>query len=137
MEKAGDLLGRVARKLGHRDAALIWLSSAWRQIVGEVLAAHTFPVRCEGGRLEVAADAKTWQRQLDEMKRDFCARVNRAWGGTLVREIRFVVPKRGLAASGAASVSGSAGQIASHARSTRIPYELDNEHTPFIRRRKQ
>jgi predicted nucleic acid-binding Zn ribbon protein len=136
MEKAGDLLGRVARKLGHRDAALIWLSGAWPQIVGKTLAAHTCPVRCEGGCLEVAADAKTWQKQLDEMRRDFCARVNHSWGSTLVREVRFVVPKRGSMRSSSASANGTEGDATSRVHSRRLPYELDNDHTPFIRSRK-
>jgi hypothetical protein len=152
MEKAGDLLGRVARRLGHPHAALVWLCSAWPQIVGATLAAHTRPLRCESGRLEVAADAKTWQNQLDEMKADFCGRVNQAWGSTLIREVRFVVPRRGLAparnpsasqAECGSALSQNAAESASSASATarnagaplqRLPYELDNDHIPFIRR---
>jgi predicted nucleic acid-binding Zn ribbon protein len=134
MEKAADLLGRVARRLGHRNAALVWLSSTWRQIVGETLAAHTRPVRCEAGCLEVAADAGNWQMQLDEMQRDFCARVNHAWGGPLVREVKFVAVKRGAPRVGPAPDQAGAGGTETPIR--RLPYELDNEHTPFIRRRK-
>ena len=49
------------------------------------------------------------------MKPEFSARVNQAWGGRLVREIKFVAAKPGP---------------------KRIPRELDNEHTPFIRKRR-
>jgi hypothetical protein len=41
--------------------------------------------------------------------------VNKAWGSTLVREVKFVAAKPGP---------------------RHISRELDNEHTPFIRRRK-
>jgi hypothetical protein len=45
----------------------------------------------------------------------FCAQVNKAWGSTLVREVKFVAAKPGP---------------------RHISHELDNEHIPFIRRRK-
>jgi hypothetical protein len=50
------------------------------------------------------------------MTREFCARINQAWGGNLVREVKFVEAR------------GS---------SERIRHEIDNEHTPFIRRNKR
>ena len=49
------------------------------------------------------------------MKSEFCAQVNKAWGSTLVREVKFVAAKPGP---------------------RHISHELDNEHIPFIRRRK-
>jgi|HubBroStandDraft_1064217.scaffolds.fasta_scaffold03435_9 predicted nucleic acid-binding Zn ribbon protein len=114
MNKASDFLGRVVRRLDHPEAVLAWLSSSWPQIVGKALAAHTRPLRCEKGRLEISADAKAWQKQLEQMNKDFCARINQAWGGNLIREVKFVAKKPGP---------------------KRIPYELDNEHTPFVRRK--
>ena len=87
MERAGKILGRTLRRLERPEAAIAWLSSTWPQIVGKLLAARTRPVRCENGRLEIAADTKAWQKQLESMKREFCARINQAWGGTLIREV--------------------------------------------------
>jgi len=158
MDKAGDLLGRVARKLKHPEAPLAWLSSSWPQIVGKTLAAHTHPLRCEKGCLEVSADAKPWQRQLEHMTRDFCDRINHAWGSTLIREVKFVAKKRYPAASDshrpASGANSASPATAPSARASdsrpnraftpsrsddnprRLPYELDNDHTPFIRRRK-
>ena len=49
------------------------------------------------------------------MKREFCARINEAWGGNLIREVKFTAGKPGP---------------------RRVSREMDNEHTPFIRRRK-
>jgi predicted nucleic acid-binding Zn ribbon protein len=115
MERAGNFLGRVVRRLERPEAALAWLSAAWPGIVGNALASRTRPIRCESGRLEIAAESKAWRKQLDEMKREFCARINQSWGGPLIREVKFTAEK----------------PAPKH-----ICHEMNNEHTPFIRRRK-
>lgn len=97
------------------EAAVAWLSGVWPSVVGKTLAAHTRPVRCHAGCLEIAADDKPWQNQIEQMQREFCAQVNKAWGATLVREVKFVAAKPGP---------------------RHISHELDNEHTPFIRKRR-
>jgi predicted nucleic acid-binding Zn ribbon protein len=114
MEKAGTFLGRVARKLNRPEAAIAWLGTAWPTIVGKALAAHTRPLRCEGGYLIIVADGKPWQKQLEGLKREFCGRINQAWGGTLVHEVKFLAAKPGPKG---------------------VSRELDNDHTPFIRKR--
>jgi len=114
MERAGKILGGALRRLKKPEAALAWLSAAWPSVVGRALAAHTRPVRCSDGRLEVAADSKVWQKQLESMKSEFCARVNQAWGGELVQEVKFLT-KPGP---------------------RRLSREADNDYLPFIRRRR-
>lgn len=115
MDKAGDFLGRIVRRFDRPEATLAWLSGVWPTIVGKALAAHTQPTRCEGGMLEVKTDAKAWQQQIEGMKRELRDRVNRAWGGNLVRDVEFVTAKPGPKHSS---------------------HEGDNAHTPFIRRRR-
>jgi len=114
MERAGEFLGSVVRRLKQPDATFAWLAGAWPTVVGPALAAHTRPVRCDGDCLELAADGKAWQRQLETMQRDLCSRINQAWGGRLIREVRFVAAKPGPQG---------------------IRHEADNEYVPFIRRR--
>lgn len=121
MERAATFLGRTLRRLERPEAAIAWLTSTWPSIVGKALAAHTRPVRCDAGILEVTADGKAWQNQLESMAGEFSAQVNCAWGGDLVREVRFVGARRVVHPAG-----GSAG---------RAPRETDNDHTPFVRRR--
>jgi predicted nucleic acid-binding Zn ribbon protein len=111
MERVGEILSGALRRLRSPEAALAWLSGAWPSIVGKSLAMHTRPVRCTGGCLELTADGTAWQQQLQIMEHELCLRINRAWGASLVRELKFV-PARPIA--------------------TR---EADNNHTPFIRRR--
>ena len=113
MEKAEDFLGGMLRQLKRPEAAVAWLSGVWPQVVGRTIAAHTRPVRCAGGCLEVATDGKPWCVQLETMQKEFCVQVNRNWGGTLVREVKFVAASR-----------------------RHISHEFDNDHTPFVRRRK-
>jgi predicted nucleic acid-binding Zn ribbon protein len=115
MDRAGDFLGKVVRRFDRPEATLAWLASSWPAIAGTTFAAHTRPVRCDGGTLEVAADAKAWQRQIESMKRELRDRINRAWGGNLVREVKFVATKPGP---------------------RHVSHEADNAHTPFIRRRR-
>ena len=140
MEKAAELLGRVARKMRRPEAPIAWLVSSWPRIVGTTIAAHTRPARCHDGCLEISADGKTWQHQLESMTRDFCAQINRAWGSTLVREVKFTPAKDRSAAVTNASASSArpsdAAAPGTQAGRRSIPYELDNDHTPFIRRRK-
>jgi len=115
MERAGEILSRALRRLERPEAALAWLSSAWPSIVGPSLAMHARPVRCMAGCLELAADGLGWQQQLQTMSQELCGRINRAWGARLVREVKFVSDKPMV---------------------NRPPREVDNEHTPFIRRRR-
>lgn len=115
MQRAAEFLGKVVRRLERPEAALAWLTAAWPSIVGKALAAHTKPVRCAAGRLEVTIDANAWQKQLAEMAKDFCARINQAYGSNLVREVKFTVTNPGP---------------------KRIPHQLDNEYTPFVRQKK-
>lgn len=148
MDRAADLLGRVARRIKRPEAPAVWLASSWSRIVGKTIAAHTHPTRCQNGCLEIATDGQVWQRQLESMTRDFCAQINRAWGSVLVREVKFAAarsrPADGSGATGAgaknrlADASASVGAGASTPRSVprSIAYELDNDHIPFIRRRK-
>ncbi|MFY9690171.1 MAG: DUF721 domain-containing protein [Candidatus Acidiferrales bacterium] len=115
MERAGDFLGNVVRRLKRPDATFAWLAGAWPAVVGNALAAHTRPVRCDGDCLELTADGKAWQRQLESMERELCGRINQAWGGSLIHEVRFVAEKPGPHAA---------------------RHETDNEYRPFIRSRR-
>lgn len=120
MERAGRLLGRALRRLERPEAAIAWLRSAWAEIVGEALAAHVRPVSCEAGHLKLAADSKEWMAQIQGMKSEFCAQINCAWGGDLVRDVSFVDVRP-------ASAPATTLRPVSH--------ELDNNHIPFVRRR--
>ncbi|MGH9736809.1 MAG: DUF721 domain-containing protein [Candidatus Acidiferrales bacterium] len=128
MERAADLLGRVARKLRRPEAPIAWLASSWPRIVGKTIATHAHPVSCQAGCLEISADGKVWQGQLQEMSRDLQDHINHAWGGPLVRVMKFT--------TAAKPSNGASPGSPPRSRRRSVPYELDNDHTPFVRRRK-
>jgi predicted nucleic acid-binding Zn ribbon protein len=125
MERAGDFLGRTLRRLKRPEAALSWLSAAWPQIVGTALAARTRPLRCDQGCLEIGINGKAWKKELEDLKPQFTARINQAWGSLLVREIKFVTAPTAPASANGTVKPGP----------RRLPRELDNDHTPFIRKK--
>jgi predicted nucleic acid-binding Zn ribbon protein len=112
MERAGEILGPALRRLGKPESALAWLKAMWPSLVGEKLAAHTRPLHFAGGTLDVCADTADWHNEIEGMAEGFRSKINRAWGRSLVHELRFKrAPRTG----------------------PRVPKELDNEHTPFVR----
>ena len=126
MHRAGDLLGGAVRRLKRAEATIAWLSSTWPTIVGKMLAAHTRPVRCDNGILEIATDGKEWKSQLEPMSAEFRGRINQAWGAGLVTEVKFAATRRAAAKPSDAHSGG-------RAYTTRA---TDEEHLPFIRRGK-
>jgi predicted nucleic acid-binding Zn ribbon protein len=126
MQKVGVLLGGAVRQMKKPEATIAWVASAWPTIVGKMLAAHTRPLRCEDGGLEIGADHKDWKSQLEPMKSEFCERINQAWGGKLVREVKFVATPKSFEKATDGSKPGP----------KRAMREMDNEHLPFIRRKK-
>jgi predicted nucleic acid-binding Zn ribbon protein len=126
MEQISEFLGKALRRMDRPEAAMAWLSSAWPTIVGKALAEHARPLRCQSGCLELAVDGKPWQRQLESMKREICIRINQAWGGKLVSEVKFASGGDSCEVRNCLSTPGP----------SRVSVENDNEHIPFIRRRR-
>jgi predicted nucleic acid-binding Zn ribbon protein len=131
MKRAGEFLGKVLGSLDRPEAGLAWISGTWPTIVGAALAAHTRPVRCGGKCLELSADGEGWQQQLESMKRELCDRINQAWGGSLVREVKFVTQTCAICAPAGSTKLSTTGP-----GPARISHEIDNAHIPFIRRRR-
>ena len=91
-----------------------WLAAAWPAIVGAQLGERTRPQKLADGVLEVSVKGKDWRTQLETVATEFASRVNKAWGGSLVRQVQFAVARP---------------------NGPRIPRSLDGEHTPFVRSR--
>jgi hypothetical protein len=112
MEQAKEILGTAMRRMGHPAARMEWLRATWRLVAGESLARRIQPLRFEDGRLEVGLLIAGEEIALRGLEEELRERINSAWGRTLVREVHFS-PVR-----------------------TKLPYALDNAHTPFIRKGK-
>ncbi len=87
---AGSTLKRVLRELGvdrimKRHA--IW--SAWDQVVGDQVAAHTHPEFLSGTCLFVTVDQPTWLHHLNFLKEQILENIHRRLGSDEISEIRF------------------------------------------------
>jgi predicted nucleic acid-binding Zn ribbon protein len=89
VQHAGEILKGALGKLARREDALEWVRAVWPVVLGSRVAARAQPVAWRDGVLEVDVRSAAWQRELEEMAASLCAELNRAWGGQLVREMRF------------------------------------------------
>jgi hypothetical protein len=111
MKRIGEFLAPALRQTVARQSPFTWLAEAWPAIVGRRIAEHTQPSRLAGGVLDVAVKTKSWRNELEDMTGEFRTRINTAWSGNLVREIRFSAAEHG----------------------PRVRHEFDNDYTPFVR----
>ena len=109
MKSAGEIIGHAMRRVEDSRAAGSWCQAMWPALVGKPLALHSRPSRCQEGTLRIEVDSAPWQKQMEDMRQEICARINRAWGGTLLRAVEIRL------------------------RRTAGPRETDNEHLPFLR----
>lgn len=64
------------------------------------------------GVLRVEADSREWKNQAEAMEQQLRERVNQSWGRMLVREVRVELARP----------------------ASRLAYEVDNNHLPFLRK---
>jgi predicted nucleic acid-binding Zn ribbon protein len=63
---------------------------AWREVVGEVIAAQAEPTSERGGVLTVSCSASVWAQELDLMAPDILERLNERLGGVSLTRLRCV-----------------------------------------------
>lgn len=61
----------------------------WAEVVGEQICAVTQPVRIEGETLIVHVTSSVWRNELVFLKRELIAKVNKAVGQDIIKEIIF------------------------------------------------
>ncbi|HXT85590.1 MAG TPA: DUF721 domain-containing protein [Verrucomicrobiae bacterium] len=113
MERAANLLASTLRRMKNSDAASAWLKARWPALAGETIAAHVRPALLRNGVVCLEADSQEWKAQATMMNEQLREKVNCDWGGTLIREIRVELARK----------------------ASRVRYEFDNDHLPFLRRR--
>lgn len=87
----GILSGALAsyRRQPDNEMARVW--ELWDRTVGAAIAENTRPAAFRGGHLVVNVSSSIWAQQLQFLKADLIAKVNRALGKPLVTDIRFKV----------------------------------------------
>ncbi|HEY2615170.1 MAG TPA: DUF721 domain-containing protein [Chthoniobacterales bacterium] len=88
-----DLLPKLMQQLGLserlRETEVI---DAWRQIVGEFIAAHSSPVSLRGGILSVRVLQPALHYQFEQIsKAAILRKLKQRFGAKIIREIRFRV----------------------------------------------
>jgi len=88
---ASDALKKLLRKLGLTERLNEQeIRSAWREIVGDFLAAHSVPVSVRDGVLVVQVIQPAVRYELDRSwKRDIVRKLQARFGAKAVREVSF------------------------------------------------
>ena len=68
--------------------------TAWTEIAGPDVGAHTRGFSLERGELTVFVDSNVWATELQAMSEDYRSKLNQALGEEAVGRLRFVVSRR-------------------------------------------
>jgi len=97
MEALRGVLGRLIKRLGIEDELQGWKAvEDWERVVGPRVARHTRAIGFEQGVLRVEVEGSAWMHELGYLKQELIRAVNRELGAARVRDIRFVVPRKGV-----------------------------------------
>ncbi len=97
MEALSLVLSRLLRRLGLEDELQGWRAvEDWARVVGPRVARHTRAIGFEHGVLRVEVEGSAWMHELGYLKQELIRAVNRELGSDRVRDVRFVVPRKGV-----------------------------------------
>ena len=97
MEALPLILSRLFKRLGLEDELQGWRAvEDWARIVGPRVACHTRAIGFEQGVLRVEVEGSAWMHELGYLKQELIKAVNRELGTDRVRDVRFVVPRKGV-----------------------------------------
>ena len=97
MEALSLVLSRLLQRLGLEDELRGWRAvEDWARVVGPRVARHTRAIAFEHGVLRVEVEGSAWMHELGYLKRQLIEAINRTLGSPRVRDIRFVVPRKGV-----------------------------------------
>jgi predicted nucleic acid-binding Zn ribbon protein len=91
----GESLDRVARSLGGPGAAMLGaVFSRWAEVVGPVVADHSWPVSLRRGVLVVGVDEPIWHAQLTYLQADMMERLGSVAGTGAVTRVEVRIRPR-------------------------------------------
>ena len=97
MEALPFVLSRLLKKLGLEDELQGWRAvEDWARVVGPRVARHTRAIGFEQGVLRVEVEGSAWMHELGYLSQELIKALTRDLGDHRVREIRFVVPRKGV-----------------------------------------
>jgi predicted nucleic acid-binding Zn ribbon protein len=97
VEALPNVLSRLFKRLGLEDELQGWRAvEDWARVVGPRVARHTRAIGFEQGVLRVEVEGSAWMHELGYLKQELIKAVNRELGTDRVRDVRFVVPRKGV-----------------------------------------
>jgi predicted nucleic acid-binding Zn ribbon protein len=97
VEALETILGRMFRRLGlERELAGYRAVEEWARAVGPRVARHTRAIGFHQGVLRVEVEGSAWMHELSFLKHEVIRTLNRELGTHRVRDVRFVVPRKGV-----------------------------------------
>ena len=97
MEALSLVLARLLKRLGLDEELQGWRAvDDWARIVGPGVARYTRAVSFEHGVLRVEVEGSAWMHELGYLKRELIKTLNRELGDSRVRDVRFVIPSKGV-----------------------------------------
>ena len=95
-EHIGNILGDVLKTYRREsDGELMQVWDVWDDIVGDVIAQNARPAAFKGKILIVHVSSSTWVHQLQFLKKEMIAKVNKAFGKALIDDLKFKIGKLG------------------------------------------
>lgn len=91
-EHIGSILTDVLKTYRKdADGELVQVWQVWDEVVGEVIAQNARPAAFKGKILIVHVSSSTWVHQLQFLKKDMIAKLNNAFGKTLIDDLKFKI----------------------------------------------
>jgi predicted nucleic acid-binding Zn ribbon protein len=92
LDSFGTILSGLAKRLGlHSHLFELRLQQQWRDMIGEPIASHTWPVQIRFKKLHLLVRNSVWLQQLTFLKPTLIAKLNEQAGTELVTDIAFRV----------------------------------------------
>ncbi len=97
MKSLATILPGLLRDMGLEDPAKGWRAvTDWPALAGERIARRTRATAYRDGVLWVEVEGSAWMHELGYLKQELIGALNRELGGNRVRDIRLVVPRKGV-----------------------------------------
>jgi predicted nucleic acid-binding Zn ribbon protein len=92
LDSFGTILSGLAKRLGLQSHLFeLRLQQQWREIIGEPVGSHTWPVQVRFKKLYLIVRNSVWLQQLMFLKPTLLAKLNEQAGSELITDITFRV----------------------------------------------
>ncbi len=89
-----EIIPRVIKSIGlKKKADEIQVMLDWDSIVGSLIAEKTKPAGVRRGVLKVLVESSAWMNELQLMKPEIIAKIERRFGRNKIKDIRFCLGK--------------------------------------------